>query len=182
MSLRQVQALWMKYLTPEQTPTYGTYEDRVPEYRLIGAALKVAGLVDDDLIVDVGAGCCDLDHWLRTGMGWRGRYLPVDGAVQGIDLNAGWLPDVPADWYVSTETVEHVYEADRLIAAMQGLASKGVVISTPNADSHDVRLTDPTHVRPVYPGEMLSWGFRVTPVNLNPGRGEGDTMICVWKP
>ena len=40
-------------------------------------------------------------------------------------------------------------------------ATKGVVISTPNADTVDVRAMDPTHVSPVTPALLRNWGLGV---------------------
>lgn len=178
-TVAETQEQWRAYLTPEITPAYGSYSDRVQEYRVVAAALLRAGLKDDDLIVDVGAGSCDLDHWLRTGVGWRGRYLPIDGAVQGVDLREHRLT-IPADWYVSVETLEHLPDAEQTVERMRGLARKGVVVTTPNADTHDVTATDPTHCRPIHPSELEAWGFEVETFTFNPGRGEGDTMLGSW--
>lgn len=176
---RAVQQRWQQYLA--ETPTYGGYHDRVPEYRRVAHLLAVAGLEQDDLIVDVGAGTCDLDHYLRTEIGWRGKYLPYDGAVQGIDLNV-WEPTVFADFYVSVETLEHLLQPRRLALQMQRMSAKAVVVTTPNADVVDVLAVDPTHRTPLHRSDLEGWGYEVGYATLNPGRGADDTLLGVWQP
>ena len=175
--------IWDNYL--RETPTYGTYENRVPEYQIATTLLASLGLKNDHLIVDVGAGSCDLDHYMRTLASWRGKYLPIDGATHGIDFNERlpytYLPNAKADFYVSLETLEHVYDPDRLVRAMQQRATKGIVVSTPNPEVVDVLAVDPTHVISIWPRDLEAWGFRVVKSTLN-ARGEGDTLFGVWSP
>lgn len=175
--------VWSNYL--QETPTYGTYENRIPEYMLAYQTLVGLGLQDDHLIVDVGAGSCDMDHYLRTGAGWRGKYLPVDGATHGIDFNERlpytYLPNSHADYYVSLETLEHVYDPERVVRAMQQRARKGVVVTTPNPEVVDVMAVDPTHVISIWPSMLEEWGFIVNRVTLN-ARGAGDTLVGFWTP
>lgn len=179
---------WTHYLTPEETPTYGTYEQRAPEYDTVANWLMNLGLKDDDLIVDVGAGSCDFDHYLRTSGAWRGRYLPIDGATIGINFNERlpytYLPNAPADWYVAIETLEHIYDPERVVRAMRQRARKGMVVTTPNARSVDVIAVDPTHVIAITPEMLYDWGFTVHKVNFC-DRGteeEPDTLVGVWIP
>lgn len=174
---------WQTYL--ETTETYGTFEQRVPEYYTVGKYLNYLGLKDDDLVVDVGAGTCDMDHYLRTRTGWRGRYLPIDGATHGIDFNEvepeDYLPKSHADFYVCIETLEHVYEPRKLAEAMLSRATRGVIVTTPNADIVDVIAADSTHVYAIHPEELKEWGFSVIKVTFN-DRGEGDTLVGIWTP
>lgn len=174
---------WATYLTT--TSTYGTFEERSPEYQLATLAMQARGLRDDELIVDVGAGSCDMDHFLRTRAGWRGKYFPVDGATLGIDFNdvspEKYLPSASAEWYVCLETLEHVYDPEALVLAMQARATRGVVVTTPNADIVDVVAVDSTHVMPIHPADLERWGFSVSYFQLN-GRGKGDTLLGFWAP
>jgi hypothetical protein len=174
---------WHNYLLT--TSTYGTFEQRCPEYAWVTRFLEMNGLKDDDMIVDVGAGSCDMDHYLRTKAGWRGKYFPVDGATVGVDFNdypAGdWLPPVTSDWYVCIETLEHVYDPENLIKEMMARAEKGIVVTTPNADVVDVVSVDSTHVMPIHPQDLERWGFSVTKVQFNDRHSE-DTLIGFWAP
>lgn len=179
---------WTRYLTLEETPTYGTYVQRAPEYDTVARWLHNLGLQDDQLIVDVGAGSCDFDHYLRTVAGWRGKYLPIDGATLGINFNERlpytYLPNAPADWYVSIETLEHVHDPERIVSAMKQRARKGIVVTTPNARSVDVIAVDSTHVIAILPEMLEEWGFSVFKVNFC-DRGteeEPDTLVGVWTP
>lgn len=174
---------WDIYL--RTTKTYGTFENRVPEYQIAMDKLLMLGLHHDDLVVDVGAGSCDMDHYMRTVVGWRGKYLPIDGATYGIDFNKRlpytYLPNSKADFYISLETLEHVYDPERIVRAMQQRAAKGIVVTTPNPEVVDVLAVDPTHVISIWPRDLEEWGFIVTKVTLN-DRGEGDTLVGFWTP
>ena len=174
MSARDIQAQWRDYL--DTCSTYGTYADRIHEYRPVGSAMRRSGLADGDLLVDVGAGDCGLDRWLRTEGGWHGQYLPVDGAIQGVNLN-DWGPTMPADLHVAVEVVEHVADPWGLMGAMQAVSRRGVVVTTPNADVVDVLALDPTHVSALRPADFTDRGWTVDLLTLN-GRGTGDTILA----
>lgn len=171
---------WARYLLPEVTPAHGTYQDRRQEYREAAAELLRLGLRDGDLLLDVGAGTCDLDRYLRTEVGWNGRYVPIDGNVDGTDL-AAWHPGLmDYDFVVSTETVEHVSDPLRLVYALLDAARYGLVITTPNADVQDVRESDPTHYDGLGPAAFEERGFDVRLIDFN-GRGTplgADTIIA----
>lgn len=171
---------WERYLTPAQTPAYGTYQDRVQEYRLVTNTLLEMGLENGDLIVDIGAGSCDMDQWLRTGAGWQGRYVPIDGATTGTDLGR-WIPTIPADWFVCIETLEHIAQWDVLLCAMLPLARKGVVVTTPNAATVDVLSTDPTHCSPIFAYQLEQLGMTVSFADMNPSQGILSTLLGVFK-
>jgi len=138
----------------------GRYEWRRTRYRHAAKRLVAGGLSDQDTLVDVGAGWTELDYYLRRELDWRGRYLPVDGAIDGVDLNH-WTPPRAASWYVALELIEHLHDAARLVAAMRRAATKGVILSTPNADQVDVSAMDPTHVTPVTAALLCNWGLQV---------------------
>ena len=69
----------------------GKYEFRAVRYRAAADWLTASGLTHDMTVVDVGAGMTELDYCLRAEYGWRGRYIPVDGGIDGVNLNA-WTP------------------------------------------------------------------------------------------
>lgn len=94
---------WLAYLAQRK----GTYEYRCLRYAAVYEILLILGLQPGDLIVDVGAGMCDFDRYIRSVRGFDGRYLPIDGAIQGFDLNT-WRPDLRADFYICLETLEHL--------------------------------------------------------------------------
>ena len=170
-------ARWQTYL--RETSTYGRYEDRVPEYRIVAQALFNMGLGDDMLVVDVGAGTCDFDAYLRTAERWRGQYLPVDGAIDGTNLE-GWEPwlGLEPDYVVCIETIEHVLNPTRLLNAILGMPARGFVITTPNADVVDVLAVDPTHRSALTKAWFEEHGFTARDSTLNPGRGRGDTIVA----
>ena len=152
----EVQAAYRHYL--RNTPTYGTYEDRMPEYAVIGRQLQLMLLRPDESVLDVGAGSCDLDHYLRTEVGWRGQYLPVDGSLMGDDLNTWEIPDgVQFDWVVCCEVIEHVYDPERLFGQLVKAARQGLIITTPNPAVVDVYALDPGHVSAISEGDLESW-------------------------
>lgn len=171
---------WVEYL--EETPTYGTYFDRRPEYQEVWARLFEMGVKDGDLIVDVGAGTCDFDRFLRTEAKWNGRYWPIDGAVQGIDFQAvspaEYLPAGDVDWIVCIETIEHVDKERNLLDLMLARTKKGIVVTTPNGDVQDVIPLDPTHVCGWTSAEFEKRGMTVHGAVFNPGRPMPDTLIA----
>lgn len=178
--------IWVKYL--EETPTYGTYTDRRPEYALVHGILHRMGLEDGDLIVDVGAGTCDFDRYLRTEGNWHGRYWPIDGAIQGIDFMLSdpdeYLPSGTVDWFVSIETIEHVTKGRsiRLLNGMMDRAGKGVVITTPNAEAVDVLAVDPTHLCGWTTSELEAMFLTVSTATFSPDRPQPDTLVGWYKP
>ncbi len=132
----------------------GKYEWRAVRYCETADFLFSAGLNDDCTVVDVGAGWTEFDYCLRTQYNWRGRYIPVDGGIDGVDLNE-WSPPRRADFFVALEILEHVYDPRRLLDAMLAKTDKGIAISTPNPATVDVFAMDPTHVIEVWP-DMLA--------------------------
>jgi len=155
----------------------GRYEWRCARY---AAALErmesTRGLTDAHTVVDVGAGWTELDAYLRTVGRWRGRYFPVDGGLDGVDLNV-WTPPRRVEWVVALEIVEHLYQPARLIRACQEAATLGVVISTPNPETTDVLGMDPTHVVPVWRRDLETLGFTVESRSFY---GSPDDSLLAW--
>lgn len=105
--------------------------ERTGKYRFIRYAtvadeLFAHGMNDTHLLVDLGAGMCDFDFYLRTVRGWKGRYLPVD---LSIDEN-GWTPTVPADYTVAMELIEHLNHSATLLNDMIENTKELVVLTT----------------------------------------------------
>lgn len=138
----------------------GCYEWRCERYGAAAAAMLNMGLDDNSLVVDVGAGWTELDAFLRTEFGWRGRYWPVDGMFDGTDLNH-WVPPRPADFFVALEVLEHLHYPQRLLGQLRFYATKGVIVSVPNPRTTDVLGMDPTHVSVITEQQLRQNGFRV---------------------
>jgi len=161
----------------------GKYEYRAVRYRAAIDWMYEQGLDDSMTVVDVGAGMTEFDYCLRAEYGWRGRYIPVDGGIDGTDLNA-WVPPRDAHFFVALELIEHINDWPRLVNAMKGKASRGVVLSTPNPFTTDVIGMDPTHVCEVYPGELELFGFNVKNAMFYGGvfsGGRADSLFATWR-
>jgi hypothetical protein len=156
----------------------GCYEWRCERYRAAALAMKDLCLSDDSLVVDVGAGWTELDHHLRTEHEWRGRYWPVDGMFDGVDLNT-WSPPRDADFFVALEILEHLDDPGRLVGHLKKRARRGVVASVPNPRTTDVLGMDPTHVTLVHQYMLSAWGFRVEQRSFY-GR-PADSLFGVWR-
>lgn len=142
-------------------PDYGgraTYPEREGLYAWVYAMLQGLGLSDGDTVLDVGAGYCDLDVYLRS-QGWFGRYVPVDACIDpGVDLEV-WRPSHAADYVVCVDTLEHVREWRSLVTAMRGAARKAVVVTTADADSIDVLAMHESHVSAITGADLASVGL-----------------------
>ena len=140
----------------------GKYEWRRERYAA-AADLMLAqpvGLEHSDTLVDVGAGWTELDYFLRAERDWRGRYVPVDGGIDGTNLE-WWGPPRNAEWIVGLEILEHLHSWPFVLTWMKRAARKGVVLSTPNPRTTDVLGMDPTHVVAIEPYELAALGFTV---------------------
>lgn len=160
----------------------GKYEYRAVRYRHAIDAMYAAGLDDSMTIFDVGAGMTEFDFCLRAEYGWRGRYIPIDGGIDGTDLNA-WIPPREAHWFIALELVEHLWNWRELVQWMQMKSRVGVVLSTPNPRTTDVLGMDPTHVIEVNPQDLQSFNFKVTEETFYGGvfsEGEPDSLFGIW--
>lgn len=157
------------------------------------AALEVmhdAGLSDTDSVWDIGAGMGEFGARLHTGaddgsdmlpvvtiMPSRARYVPVDAAIDGTDLDR-WTPPRDAEWFVALELLEHLERPYRLIQVMQASATKGVVVSTPNPRTTRVLEMDSTHKTVITPELLERAGFTVTERSFY--GAEADSLFGVW--
>lgn len=137
----------------------------------------VQGLSDDDTVFDIGAGWTEFDYCLRVDGASRCRYIPIDGCIDGVDLET-WTPLRTAEWFVALELVEHLDNPERLIRTMQDAATKGVVLSTPNPETTDVLGMDPTHKTEIHRELLFSLGFNVYRKNFY--GGTDDSLFAVW--
>lgn len=166
---------WLAYLAQRK----GTYEYRCLRYAAVYEILLILGLQSGDLIVDVGAGMCDFDRYIRSVRGFDGRYLPIDGAIQGFDLNT-WRPSLRADFYICLETLEHLTDPLLLAWKLRMHSSKGTVITTPNTDAlgdETVRSLDATHCTPLRASQLHAVGYTTEICDLFPHMGIPDCSI-----
>ena len=160
----------------------GKYEWRAIRYRRAIETMYANGLDDSMTIFDVGAGMTEFDYTLRAEYGWRGRYIPIDGGIDGTDLNF-WEPPRRAHWFVALELLEHLKHWRNLMINMQENALCGVVVSTPNPRTTDVIGMDPTHVVEIHPHSLEHYDFKVTEETFYGGvfsNGEPDSLFGVW--
>lgn len=160
----------------------GCYAYRAVRYSAAGTALHLAGLDHDHTVYDIGAGMTELDYHLRVALSWRGRYVPVDGSIDGTDLET-WEPPRDVDYTVALELLEHLDDPGRLIAQLQAHTKRRIVVSVPNPRTVDVLGIDRTH-RTVVTREFLeSYGFKVTEETFYGGvfsNGEPDSLFGIW--
>lgn len=161
----------------------GKYEYRAVRYRAAIQWMLENGLDDSMTIYDVGAGMTEFDYCLRAEFNWRGRYIPVDGGIDGTNLNE-WYPPRDAHFFVALELVEHLEGWESLVRRMKERAIVGVVMSTPNPRTTDVIGMDPTHVTEVWPKDLDRHGFGVVESTFYGGvfsNGEPDSLFATWR-
>jgi hypothetical protein len=166
---------WLGYLSERD----GTYEYRTLRYAAVYDKLLELGLKTGDMIVDVGAGMCDFDRYIRTARGFDGRYVPVDGAIDGVDLNV-WVPPISSQFFVAIELLEHLRDPARLMHHLERHATKGVVVTTPYGDPDDIRAMDRTHISPMKCKDFRERGWNMRLTAVFPHRGEKKDTILGW--
>jgi trans-aconitate methyltransferase len=162
----------------------GKYEYRAIRYRAAIEAMLRIGLDDTMTIYDIGAGMTEFDYTLRAEYGWRGRYIPIDGGIDGTDLNT-WTPPREAHFFVALEILEHLSKPYTLLTKMQMYAARGVILSTPNPDTTDVLGMDPTHKTPIHTVDLERYGVVVSTETFYGGvfsEGKPDSLFGVWTP
>lgn len=138
----------------------GKYEWRAIRYRAAADLMMTIGLDDSMTVMDIGAGWTEFDYCLRAEYDWKGRYIPVDGGIDGTDLEK-WTPSRTVDWMVGLEIIEHLDNPGRLLDHMWSFSMIGVVLSTPNPRTTDVLGMDPTHKTAISPFWLQRKGFTV---------------------
>lgn len=160
----------------------GRYEWRALRYRAALRELEQLGLCDADTIFDIGAGWTEFDYCLRTEGDSRARYVPVDGGIDGVQLER-WCPPREAEFFIALELIEHLHDPWRLISELKRAAAKGIVITTPNTDrlgAAAVRAMDETHFSPISRAELEESGFAVEERSFY--GGELDSLLATWAP
>ena len=156
----------------------GKYEWRQIRYRAALRAIQtISGLKDTMTVMDVGAGWTELDYCLRVDGGWKGRYIPIDGGIDGTDLNC-WTPPRPVDWVVALEIIEHLHNPVGLLGRLMKNVRIGVIVSTPNPRTTDVLGMDPTHVTVFTAEDLTRLGFTVREESFY-GQPD-DSLFGVW--
>lgn len=136
-----------------------TYEMRMKRFALVAHLLEVVcRLSNEHTLFDLGAGHCQFDYFLRTERDWRGVYVPVDGAIDGTDLQT-WRPRVQPDAYVLMEVLEHLNAPLVLLDRLK--PRRGVIITVPNPAKVDVLGCDSDHRSIITRKDLESRGFRV---------------------
>lgn len=162
----------------------GKYEYRAVRYRAAIDWMIAMGLDDSMTVMDVGAGMTEFDYTLRAEYGFRGRYIPVDGGIDGTDLNH-WMPARASHFIVALELMEHLTEWEKLTFSLQRASIRGLVLSTPNPLTTDVIGMDPTHVCEVHREQLEDKGFYVTEETFYGGvfsDGKPDSLFATWSP
>lgn len=153
------------------------YSERKARYQVASDRLHRGGFCDRDILMDLGAGGTELDYCLRTEHGWRGRYAPVDGWIDGTDLDA-WTPRRRPDWFAALEVLEHLQNPRGLVELMKVYADRGFVLTTPNPDVVDVLAMDEDHVHALSREQLEEWGIYVT---VHTFYGTLDDGLCgLW--
>lgn len=160
----------------------GKYEYRAIRYRAAIEKMFAHGLDDSMTVVDIGAGMTEFDYCLRAEYNWRGRYIPVDGGIDGTDIRT-FTPRT-AHWFVALEIYEHMHEWREVNSRLKAAVTKGIVVSTPYPEACDVIAMDPTHVVAIDSDMLAKEGFDVTFHNFYGGTyGEfmgKDGLMGVW--
>lgn len=161
----------------------GKYEYRKVRYDAAIEWMKANGLRDGMTVVDVGAGMTEFGFCLMHDHGFNVRYIPVDGGIDGTDLET-WVPPRDAHFFVALELLEHLYHWERLLANIMARSLIGTVISTPNPYTTDVIEMDPTHVRVVWPDDLEEgFGMKVEERTFYGGvfsDGKPDSLFGTW--
>lgn len=168
-------SFWEAYLA-ERT---GTYAFRCRRYRAVHRALARHGLADGDIVYDVGAGMCEFGRFLFTQVGWSGRYVAVDGAIDGTDLDE-WTPRDDAHAFVAIEVLEHLRDPLCMLALLERRTTKVSVITTPNPETVDVLALDSTHVSPIAADDLRARNWSVRALRLF--NSHEDTLLATWVP
>lgn len=156
----------------------GNYGQRSERYLQASRELRGMGLNDDHLLCDVGAGWTEFDYHLRTRWGWRGRYWPVDCAIDGTDLNE-WMPPRRCDFMVGLEIAEHMRNPAHLLLKLINNADEGVVVTVPNPRVVDVLEIDGDHKSVVTQQMLEEIGFDVMERSCY-GK-PNDALLGMWR-
>lgn len=157
-----------------------SYWFRCRRYKAVAQKLFDMGLANHHLLVDIGAGRCDFDYYLRVTHKWRGKYLPIDGVIDGTNIDNGlWNPPY-CDFITAIEVIEHLYKPTDFLAKTINRARHGVVITTPNPRTTNVLGMDRTHVSPISQ-KLLSTCFPDMQVEERSFFGKPEDSLLAWR-
>ena len=156
-----------------------TYEFRCQRYRAVAQRLLLLKLSRSDSILDLGAGRAEFGHYLQQQYNWNGTYYPIDGSIDGTDLNS-WIPAASfnTEYSIGIEILEHLANPARLMAILPAVSKKGIVFTTPNPETVDVIGCDPTHVSLITTRAFQRRGYTVKEVSLF---NKPEDTLLAWK-
>jgi len=155
----------------------GTYEFRCLRFKSVADKLFAMGLKDEMTVIDAGAGVCEFDYYLRTERNWRGMYIPVDGVIDGTNLEL-WVPRFGPDFITAIEIIEHLRDPHRFLSVLERYARRGAVITTPNPKTTDVLGMDHTHVSEC-PEEMFRYRGWIPEITSHFGK-PNDSILATY--
>jgi 2-polyprenyl-3-methyl-5-hydroxy-6-metoxy-1,4-benzoquinol methylase len=137
------------------------YEFRSIRYEAVFEMLNYFGLNNNHTVIDVGAGDGEFGKYLYNS-GFRGNYIPVDGMIDGTDLNK-WIPTRRTDFFVAIEVIEHLENPIEMLRKLKQCADNAVVVTTPNPVVVNVKAMDKTHISEIRPEDFYKTGYKVVP-------------------
>ena len=152
------------------------YEFRSIRYGAVYEQMKNMGLKKSDSVMDIGAGDCEFERYLRE-QNHFGDYVPIDGLIDGTDLNL-WTPKHSANFLVAIEVIEHLLNPFRMLSVMEMFATKGAIVTTPNPSVVDVYSMDETHISEMTASDFCSLGWKVVPQIFF---AEYEDSLLAWK-
>lgn len=161
----------------------GSYEKRAVRYRLAARKLFELGMDSQSTLLDVGAGWTEFDYCLRREFDWRGRYIPLDASLDGVELEE-WEPPRSYDFFAALELFEHLSNPLRLMELLQGATLRGGVATVPDPERVDVFAMDETHHTEVDRTMLEGRGFEVQSVGIYGGHyggGDRDGLLASWQ-
>lgn len=155
----------------------GCYEWRCARYDSAINVMHGLGLNNRDTVFDVGSGWGEFGARLHSWPGTRSRYIPVDAAIDGTDLDC-WTPPQRAEFFVCLEVLEHLRDPGALLGVLTAKADRAVIVSTPNPETTDVLGMDPTHRTPITRELLEVHGFKVSAQSFYGKRD--DSLFATW--
>lgn len=162
-----------QYLASRQA----NYEFRCRRYKGVADRLYNLRLWDWDSIADVGAGEQQFRHYMRSTRGWKGQYHPVDGSIDGTNLEE-WVPSQRYSFVIAIEVLEHLHNYERMMEIMERYSIWGAVATVPNPDVVDVLGCDPTHVSVIPAITFVERGWSVACESFF---GVPNDTIIAWR-
>ena len=181
--VEQANVEWRAACNDYLSKRVGTYEFRCRRYDAVIDKLRILKVAEWDVLYDLGAGMAEFDRCLHEN-DLHLRYIPVDGCIDGTDLNDWVWESTPkpggADFFTMIEVIEHLNDPWDFLSMLKDYTSKGIVLTTPNAARVDVLAMDETHQHAIYDYQLEEAGFIVEKAQLF--NDYEDTLIAWWGP